>query len=158
LIQPCRGAPPEPLGDGTQASFQPSLKSVESVNGRQVFGSGLPKIDWVIVSKSPVSTLGAVGAEPSPAKQEGTAPVGWTVSSVGTGLAKEGAEAVGRSSWATPGRAIAPTRSQANVPTTGITSAGEMRPILHLPSGQAAIADHGGTPGADDGLERCCPF
>ena len=53
LIQPCRGAPPEPLGDGTQASFQPSLKSVESGSGRQVFGSGLPKIDSVIVSKRP---------------------------------------------------------------------------------------------------------
>ena len=67
LIQPCRGAPPEPLGDGTQASFQPSLKSVESGSGRQVFGSGWPKIDSVIVSKSPISTMGAVGAEPSPA-------------------------------------------------------------------------------------------
>jgi len=54
------------LGDGTQASFQPSLKSVESGSGRQVFGSGWPKIDSVIVSKSPISTLGAVGAEPSP--------------------------------------------------------------------------------------------
>ena len=53
LIQPCRGAPPEPLGDGTQASFQPSLKNVESGSGRQVFGSGLPKSDSVIVSKSP---------------------------------------------------------------------------------------------------------
>jgi hypothetical protein len=133
------------LGDGTQASFQPSLKSVESVSGRQESGSGLPKIDWVIVSKSPVSTLGAVGAEPSPAKQEGTAPVGWTASSNGTGSAKEGAEAAGRGSWAAPGRAIAPTRSQANVPTTCTTSAGEMRAILHLPLGQAAVADHGGT-------------
>jgi len=54
------------LGDGTQASFQPSLKNVESGSGRQVFGSGWPKIDSVIVPKSPNSTLGAVGAEPSP--------------------------------------------------------------------------------------------
>ena len=63
LIQPCRGAPPEPLGEGTHASFQPSLKRVENGSGRQVFGSGWPKIDSVIVSKSPVSTPGA-GAEP----------------------------------------------------------------------------------------------
>ena len=66
LIQPCRGAPPEPLGDGTQASFQPSLKSVESGSGRQVFGSGWPKIDSVIVSKSPSSTRVAGGATPEP--------------------------------------------------------------------------------------------
>ena len=51
LIQPCRGAPPEPLGDGTQASFQPSLKSVESGRGRQSSGSGWPKIDSVIVAE-----------------------------------------------------------------------------------------------------------
>jgi len=51
LIQPWRGAPPEPLGDGTQASFHPSLKSVERGSGRQQFGSGLPKSDWVIVSR-----------------------------------------------------------------------------------------------------------
>ena len=41
LIQPWRGAPPEPLGDGTQASFQPSLKSVEHGNGRQSVRIGL---------------------------------------------------------------------------------------------------------------------
>jgi len=52
------------LGDGTQASFQPSLKNVESGSGRQVFGSGLPKIDSMIVSKIPISTRGAVGATP----------------------------------------------------------------------------------------------
>jgi hypothetical protein len=51
---------------------------------------------------------------------------------------------VGRSSWAAPGRAIAPTRSQANVPTTCIPSAGEMRAILYVPLGQAAVADHRG--------------
>ena len=62
LIQPCRGAPPEPLGDGTQGSSQPSLKSVEQYNGRQEFGSGCPKIDSTIVSKGPVTTLGAAGA------------------------------------------------------------------------------------------------
>ena len=58
------GAPPEPLGDGTQASFQPSLKNVESGSGRQVFGSGLPKIDSEIVSKGPSTTRGAAGAPP----------------------------------------------------------------------------------------------
>ena len=47
LIQPCRGAPPEPLGDGTQASFQPSLKNVEQGSGRQALGSGLPQSDSV---------------------------------------------------------------------------------------------------------------
>jgi hypothetical protein len=56
-----RGAPPEPFGDGTQASFEPSLKSVESDSSRQVFGSGLPKIDSVIVSKIPISTLATKG-------------------------------------------------------------------------------------------------
>jgi hypothetical protein len=45
LIQPCRGAPPEPLGEGTQGSSQPSLKSIEHSNGRQVSGSGWPQID-----------------------------------------------------------------------------------------------------------------
>jgi hypothetical protein len=40
------------LGEGTQASFQPSLKNVESGSGRQVFGSGLPKIDCRITSPS----------------------------------------------------------------------------------------------------------
>ena len=55
LIQPCRAAA-EPLGDGTQASSQPSLKNVESGSGRQVFGSGWPKIDSVIVPKIPCTT------------------------------------------------------------------------------------------------------
>ena len=32
---------PEPLGEGTQASFQPSLKSVEHGNGRQVVRIGM---------------------------------------------------------------------------------------------------------------------
>jgi hypothetical protein len=50
------------LGDGTQASFQPSLKSVENGSGRQVFGSGWPQIDSKIVSKHPSSTRRAVGA------------------------------------------------------------------------------------------------
>ena len=60
------GTPPEPLGDGTQASFQPSLKNVEHGSGRQVFGSGWPQSDSVIVSKSPIRTMGAVGTVPSP--------------------------------------------------------------------------------------------
>jgi hypothetical protein len=54
------------LGEGTQGSNHPSLKSVEQYNGRQESGSGWPQIDSAIVSKSPVSTLGVVGAEPSP--------------------------------------------------------------------------------------------
>jgi hypothetical protein len=77
LIQPCRGAPPEPFGDGTQASFQPSLNSVASDSGRQVFGSGFPKIDWVMVSQIPGSTLEGVGSEFSQVSSKGTAPVGW---------------------------------------------------------------------------------
>jgi hypothetical protein len=66
LIQPPRGAPPEQLGEGTQASFQPSLKNVDNGSGRQEFGSGSPKIDSVIVSKIPISTRAAVGAAPGP--------------------------------------------------------------------------------------------
>ena len=66
LIQPCRGAPPEPLGDGTQASLQPSLKSVENGSGRQESGSGWPKTDSVIVSKIPSSIRAAVGAATGP--------------------------------------------------------------------------------------------
>jgi hypothetical protein len=65
------------LGEGTQGSFQPSLKSVESRSGRQVFGSGFPKTDWVIVSKNPSSTLEGVGSQHSPVAEEGTAPLGW---------------------------------------------------------------------------------
>ena len=49
-----------------------------------------------------------------------------------------GAIAAGLGSWAAPGCAIAPTRSQANVATPCSTSAGVMRTILHLPLGQAA--------------------
>ncbi len=64
LIQPCRGAPPEPFGDGTQASCQPSLKSVESGSGRHSVRIGLAEIDSAIVSKSPSSTRGAVGVPP----------------------------------------------------------------------------------------------
>src|SRR3954454_3488925 len=71
LIQPCRGAPPEPLGDGTQASFQPSLRNVESGSGRQESGTGRPKIDSVIVSKIPVSTRAGVGASPGPGLRRG---------------------------------------------------------------------------------------
>jgi hypothetical protein len=36
------------LGEGTQGSSQPSLKSVEQDNGRQEPGSGLPQIDSTI--------------------------------------------------------------------------------------------------------------
>ncbi len=75
LIQPCRGAPPEPLGEGTQASFQPSLKSVEHGSGRQVSGSGLPKIDSLIVSMSPVSTRVPAGTMPMPSTYKGWGPV-----------------------------------------------------------------------------------
>jgi hypothetical protein len=53
LIQPCRGAPPDPLGDGTQASSQPSLKIDQIGRGRQVSGSGVPKIDAEIVPSGP---------------------------------------------------------------------------------------------------------
>jgi hypothetical protein len=72
LIQPWRGAPPEPFGEGTQGSFQPSLKNVESVNGRQVFGSGFQKIDWVIVSQSPNSTRLAGGATAESRQHDGS--------------------------------------------------------------------------------------
>src|SRR6476620_9072816 len=53
LIHPCRGAPPEPVGDGVQGGRQPSLKSVERGKGYQQHGSGVPKIDSVMVSPIP---------------------------------------------------------------------------------------------------------
>src|SRR5688572_21262842 len=53
LIQPRRGAPPQPLGEGTQGCRQPSLRRVESGNGYQQHGSGWPKMDSVMVSQHP---------------------------------------------------------------------------------------------------------
>jgi hypothetical protein len=67
-IQPCLGAPPEPLGDGTQASFQPSVKSVQIGSGLQQSGSGVPQIDSVAVAKNPISTRGDVGMQGGPGK------------------------------------------------------------------------------------------
>src|SRR6185369_106006 len=46
------------------ASSQPSLKNDQIGRGRQVSGSGVPKIDSVIVPKIPCTTRGAVGAAP----------------------------------------------------------------------------------------------
>ena len=51
------------------------------------------------------------------------------------------AGAAGLGSWAAAGIAIAPRKSQANRPTASIASADEIRPILHLPLGQAAVAE-----------------
>src|SRR6516225_8299650 len=134
------------MGGGTQGSSQPSLKSVEQYNGRQVSGSGLPKSDSQITSLNgysvrPVQTDGLNGWTG-----------GWSVSTDETRSAKEDAGAVGTGSWAAAGRAIASPRSQANAPTACITRAGEMQAILHLPLGQAAVADCTWTSGADDGL------
>src|SRR6188474_1085946 len=53
LIQPCRGAPPEPFGEGTQGCRQPSLNSVWRGKQSQQSGSGCPKIDSVMVSQIP---------------------------------------------------------------------------------------------------------
>jgi hypothetical protein len=50
----------------------------------------------------------------------------------------------GTTCCAAAGRAIVPTRSQANVPKARIASAGEIRATLHLPSGEAAVADYRG--------------
>src|SRR4051794_11917523 len=71
LIQACRGTPPEPLGDGTQASHQPSPKSVESVSGRQGLGPGWPKTDPEIVSRASVSKRVALGTARAPGSSTG---------------------------------------------------------------------------------------
>ena len=62
LIQPCRGAPPEPLGDGTQASFQPSLNSVEHSSGRQESASaaGTYTVREIVPSGYTLTTPAAV--------------------------------------------------------------------------------------------------